>query len=309
MKAKLPKRMDRQAFTLIELLVVISIIGVLIGLLLSAVFKVLGRKDEVINRNDISEIAQGIENFKLKYGVDYIPSRLWLGKTKAAYDLSGNNQLHTDSFAYINRVWPRLNWGSGNLMVTHNWNNKAPAGYELRGEQVLVFFLGGVQINDVPMGFSTNPQQPDAVGGDRVNSFTFESRRLVTGPTPSNSSQFYLMYEHGYKDSDPKDKKPFLYFSAYKTKNGYDRYANLGPDTYQKAADNQLVYPYMEAWSPKRYYNSETYQIISAGRDSQFGTGTRAANTVFTGKGLALNNPGYDDMSNFYPNVLGIAIN
>jgi general secretion pathway protein G len=241
----------------------------------------------------------------------------------------------------------------------------------LEGEQCLVFFLGGIpQVNPdgsfTPTGFSTNPSNPAQAGGDRIPPFFggFKSNRLVQWP---GTAPGFPSYIDGY------GKTPYAYFSSYKTANGYNRYVYI-PNPYLPlvqgnpvTSDCQAlpsvdqfnnptngVFPYIQAgllpYPPYPapppgatppgannpvYMNSQTFQLISAGKNYTFGPGCLI--TGYPGFGPA--NPGnwygaplasngspmwtpsnasalngyqqsqagHDDISNFYDRLLGVA--
>ena len=64
------KHAYRRAFTLIELLVVIAIIGILIGITFGVARGVQSSQNEARAKADLASIAQGLEQFKSRYG-DY----------------------------------------------------------------------------------------------------------------------------------------------------------------------------------------------------------------------------------------------
>jgi RNA polymerase sigma factor (sigma-70 family) len=75
----------------------------------------------------------------------------------------------------------------------------------------------------------------------------------------------------------------YAYFSSYKKANGYNRYFGYsvnGQATYFSDCQMLGVWPYAHGNQPNlgfpnlRYLNSTTYQIISSGRDTIFGSGT-----------------------------------
>ena len=90
---------------------------------------------------------------------------------------------------------------------------------------------------------------------------------------------------------------PYVYFSGNNMKNGYDtmNYASgTTPVNTHYGLSPSFMHPGV---APIVYYNSDTYQIISAGLDGQFGTG--AMWPPISGKGNV------DDLSNFWDRQLG----
>jgi hypothetical protein len=231
----------------------------------------------------------------------------------------------------------------------------------LEGDQCLVFFLGGIQPLYVPppsppavlvtpatvTGFSTNQSNPAQIGGDRVPPFfEFKSNRLVPlskwlfdqgrwvfdqGGNPLLMNDFYA-YVDGY------GKFPYAYFSSYKTANGYNRYFSFAPGSILVTpglSDCQSlgvwpyaqsgVYPVAQATTMPSpiYLNSQTFQLISAGKKTELGFGP---GTVIAGiqqpQGNWIGAPtwtpsnpgplyqqgfaGYDDIANFYDRLLGV---
>jgi general secretion pathway protein G len=244
------------------------------------------------------------------------------------------SQLHQDSFAYLGRLWHQLNWntpqpaGGPPTWVGIDWNGsgKPSAAVPLEGDQCLVFFLGGIQVTSATgvndcIGFATDQKNPagilDRTTGkplDRVEPFfDFQSSRLKrVHQTVTDPNNVYFSYIDAY------EKAPFAYFSSYKKANGYNRYfASL------KASDcNTLgVWPYSDGI---KYHNSDTFQIISAGRDGIFGQGSNPGTnppptwtpaTADSSQALLPYRPGTkvlagsDDMSDFYDRMLGVPSN
>jgi prepilin-type N-terminal cleavage/methylation domain-containing protein len=290
------KRVPRPAFTLVELLVVMSIIAILVSLFVGAAIQVLKKVDETRNRNDITQLAEAEVNFQTKFNVDYMPSRIRL-LDSGSYDISQNtttgqpnNPLDYDSYNYIKRLWPRLQFP-----VDWNQNGVFTDDVILEGDQCLVFFLGGIN----GQGFSSNELAPTSPSGSRVGPFfEFKTNRLVDpGRATSPGYRVYI---------DAYGKLPFAYLSSYKTRNGYNRYYSA--TTPQSDCASLGVYPYCDrAFTDAngnlvpgvQYYNPETFQIISAGYDKKFGPGGAWA------PGAAISVNERDDMANFYENVLG----
>lgn len=72
-----PRRYRRPGFTLVELLVVITILGVLVALLVPAIWSAVRTANDARVSGEINTLASALEQFKLKYN-DYPPSRIIL---------------------------------------------------------------------------------------------------------------------------------------------------------------------------------------------------------------------------------------
>ena len=314
----------RGGFTLVELLVVIAIIAVLMGLLVPAVMRLMTKGPEVQVQSEISQLATAIENFKKTYNVSYIPSQIKL--CEFYQDYNQNNQLDKDSITYLLMLWPNLmqpdpaspgngpiwryggiDW-SGTGIQTNGW--AAPSRFwVLEGHQCLVFFLGGIPIQGTPagvMGFSSRDYDPAATGisgwgqkaqptGRKGPFFEFKSDRLVkisTAGTQKNGALFY-----SYVDPFGTNK-PYLYFSNYGTRNGYNSPLTSKYPTGDNAAFGPAPYgvqPYYERNTPVVFLNPSLFQILSAGADGNFGPGGQYTSATAGGLPTAAK----DDHSNF----------
>jgi general secretion pathway protein G len=287
------------------MLVVIFIIAILVGLITGAAIKVLGRARETRTATELGQLSAAVDNFKSSFKVKNPPSRIKLSET-CNYNLAV--QLDADSVQYLTSLFPRINLAPGTNI---DWNGDgtitpSPNGdYILEGDQCLVFFLGGIPstaggVNGCT-GFSTNPANPaDSTGlfSRTTPFFDFKSSRLfVRNPTvftPTGTPNF-LSYMDGF------NRQPYVYFSSYKTANGYNRYAStdcpsLGPP----------VSPYFEATSPStRFLRPDSFQIISAGPDGNLGAGGLWA-PAMAASVYPAGSPGADDMSNFSDRALGV---
>jgi prepilin-type N-terminal cleavage/methylation domain-containing protein len=296
----------RHGFTLIELLVVIFIIATLVGLITGAAIRVLARAAETRTATEIGQLSAAVDNFKSSFKVKNPPSRIKVSETCNYNVAGGPGTLDYDSVQYLTSLFPRINLAVGTNI---DWNGDgmitpSPAGdYILEGDQCLVFFLGGIPsagaVNGCT-GFSTNPANPadpPANGYARTPPFyDFKSSRLFVPNhnifTPTGTPNF-LAYKDGFNN------QPYVYFSSYKTANGYNRYASTDCPSLN-------VSPYFEATTPStRFLRPESFQIISAGPDGTFGLGglwaPAAASSVYP-QGSA----GADDLSNFSDRALGV---
>jgi prepilin-type N-terminal cleavage/methylation domain-containing protein len=305
----------RSAFTLVELLVVIMIIVVLVALTAGTVFKALERGAEVQNRNGITQLSNGVAAFKTKFG-RIPPSRIRLCRNVTTYANSpspaaaGGAQLDQDSIAFIHAMFPRCDaqWASQagiQWSQVQGWTGDTT----LEGEQCLVFFLGGIPANpngtNGGLGFSSNPADPSNFAGSTspIASFVnFEPSRLTFGQSFGQSNPYFFVY------NDPYDT-PYVYFSSYNARNGYPRYGTAVSDC---AAFN--VFPYIQNVNQNvnppitTFWNPDSFQIISAGRNGQKQGGGFGPGGLWTPANAgAIGAAGADDISNFYDQVLGHA--
>jgi hypothetical protein len=249
------------------------------------------------NRDDISVLSVAIDNFETTFAVTYLPSRFVLCETISDYKTGMSDpdpvtaQLYTDSFQYLSRVWPRIDFATdqpgppGWNGIDWNGNSVQDPPVILEGDQCLVFFLGGIQSNKEKklecLGFSLNGSNPAQAEGDRVGVFyQFKSSRLNARPNG------YFVYLDAY------GKTPLAYFSGYKVTNGYNRY---GTTDCKSIPDG----PYHDG--DGNYYNPDSFQVISAGADVKFGRGGKWT----PAKATEIDPDGRDDMSNFHPTLLG----
>jgi prepilin-type N-terminal cleavage/methylation domain-containing protein len=335
---RLQTRTRRGAFTLIELLVVIGIIAVLISLLAAGVMKALSKGPEATTRIEIGQLSQAIEAFKTKFKVPYVPSRIRLCEKLAHYTeapspgILGGQKLDNDSIEFLTRMFPRLNdpanpglspWTSPDPKQWVDWNGNgvldAPSVANnfliLEGDQALVFFLGGIPTYDPNgcLGFSTNPRNPAALGGDRITPFyEFKSTRLRFAKRTADNKAVIPMFFSYY---DGYNLMPYAYFSSYKSANGYNRYYSgqspisdcnfLRRNAANDKEQAQTVWPYVEAANPTvRFQKPDSYQIISAGADGVFGQGTDPRNPVLFWPSGLLPQQAKDDQANFAPRIL-----
>jgi general secretion pathway protein G len=301
---------------MVELLIVFAIIAVLVGMIVAAYSQIHIKAIQTQTRVEISQLDDAVANFKARFKV-YPPSMLFLSNRRQDYNPQGDvmDTLRSRSLAWIMQIWPDLDWNSG-----IDWSGGINTSYGptvLQGDQCLVFFLGGIPGPDGAVtGFSTNKRNPTQTGGDRVGPFfTFETSRLFTkrGGVPFYSYQ------------DPwVTGTPYVYFSSGRGRNGYNdgdaiyfyngmeflmiitpqggcvNVGSMAP-TDHNASGIISVAPYYWSTTNVTYSNPDTFQIISAGQDGQFGVGGRW-NPV-TG---AQDSFGRDDQSNFSDRPLGI---
>lgn len=288
---------ERSAFTMVEVMVVILILAILSSLISSVVVKGMDKATESQTRKEISEMEVALRAFMLDYGLtDPPPSYLYLSETDPLNTL-GKGDAQTAAF--LEKMFGK---NLGKLgYVDWNGNGQSDPPYAVQEKECLVFYLGGIPnsvavrggATPAPQGFSANNINPSAPGGKRKGPyFNFIASRLF--PQPQQVIPAWLGF---FFYIDPWMSKsgvlyqigtPYAFFSSRGIRSTYD----TSPDSGAK--------PYMT--SNGQYMNPNTYQILSAGRDGQFG------NPLWNPSSGALG-AGADDQANFSSTLLGAGQN
>src|SRR5438067_686765 len=93
----------RRGFTLIEMLVVMLIIAVLVALTAGVVLKILEKGPEVKRRSDISQMTDGIAQFKTVFKLtEPPPSRFALRADITQYNT--NDKLEKESMLFLQKI-------------------------------------------------------------------------------------------------------------------------------------------------------------------------------------------------------------
>jgi hypothetical protein len=286
-------------------MVVITIIAVLVALAAGAVWRVISNVPKTKTRTEISQFEVSVAATKKELNdVAYLPSRLKLSE-RGSYPLRNTaGTLDNISVSFLQKAFGKninLTDQSATLTVGSSptagswldWNGDGvvAADTTLFGDQVLVFYLGGIPVPSSlggpgTLGFSTNPQNPTAAGGTRKGPyFEFSASRLVM------QSNGFFQYLDGFTPGTP-----YIYFSSNKSGNDYNQTGD---------SPSFAVNPYYEGSSATpRYMKPTTFQIISAGPDGFFGPGGLWSSTTgSTAAGAA------DDLANFSRYPLGSPVN
>ena len=264
-------RSYRQAFTLVEMLVVIVIIAILAGLLLPAVNMARNAAIRTKIAMEIQQFEQGIEAYRQKY-------------TDIPPDFSDRDVVRR----HIYTAWPNIDSAEVARVDVVFWVDPtaAPGDSDYHATKVspaeaLVFWLGG---------FSTNPRRPfTGAGGPFLDDssgviIAYNPDRLVGGMdldrarlNPADDGDFFPVFA-------PKGLlAPYVYFDS-RTYGGLLKPPAAVVNGYYTAPNMGTAKPYLttrpSATSGYGYewVNRDSYQIISAGQDNNYGSDFFLAN-------------------------------
>jgi len=256
-----PTRIDRRGgFTLIELIMVIAIIAALAALIFPAINSVRSNVKVAEVRQEISGLESAIADFELKFG-QAPPSQITLHEEGGTWS--------AQSRGIIRSLWPKFDFTQDR---DFNGDSTSDATFNLKGDQCLVFFLGGFWNSTSGFrGFSPIPTNPFASANSVPSSpvgpfFDFDISRVVdvNGGVGGASYSAPLEFFPVYFDPIPDQQKPYIYASSYDG-TGYN-----GGDVITAASGTSFSGYVNSGNTP---WKSKTFQIISPGFDGDYGNG------------------------------------
>ncbi|MFL5329642.1 MAG: type II secretion system protein [Gemmataceae bacterium] len=292
---------SRPGFTLVEVIVVITILSILFALAAGAVFRAQQTAYDMKAGAEIQQIATGIENFKQKYGVGYMPSQLVL--KNALWNYNTSIPIERESKKFLLQMFPRIatqtNPGKPGEPTFIGWtgDNNPTSKITLNGCECLVFFLGGRVISTgttaAPFGFTSDPVNPwpDPTSATPSKqrgsvSFEFDVTRLMISPfntplSPINPATFVYLDSFASGQND----MPYFYFSSYKSGNDYNPYGTdvvngtsaqvVNPPASWTSISPFQIAPFMNSQNlnnaQNRFHNPNGFQLISAGKNKRVG--------------------------------------
>jgi prepilin-type N-terminal cleavage/methylation domain-containing protein len=286
-------RTRRVGFSLIELLVVIAIIAILVSLSLAAAMKIITVMPRTQSNYEIGKLQQSLQAAQQAYnGLQTLPSQLVLYNNLASYNSAAPGTPAYNTGQALNvmfgsrflRSGSTVSWDGTPQMIGAAANPAylPNASFTLEGDQALVFYLGGIPTTsggaNQCLGFSNNPVDPTAAGGTRIGPFyQFPSSRLIklAHTTNGNATNAFFSFVDPYQKNQP-----------------YAFFGTTAVNVYSADCPTLGVAPYFQG---TQFFNPNTFQIISAGADGQFGPGGASWSTTAG----ALNAPTRDNQSNF----------
>ena len=277
---------SQRGFTLIELMIVLVIIGILAALILPAVMRATdtARTTEVVNEMQ-NKLKASITQFKTTFGTNP-PSSVTIHETGTAWGSAPRDRR------IVKQLWQQFDFS---LDRDFNGDGDTADTITLDGAECLVFFLGGMAdgTSGALRGFSKNPRNPFAIdNGSRDGPF-FEFQGGFDTTTKAPTGRLVDTDNDGapeYVDTLASQTNPYVYFSSYDGA-GYRTADNAG----------RIAAPYYKDAALKVPYNEDSFQIISPGRDFQYGSGGHfdPENPPLSGSADG------DNITNFHSGLLG----
>jgi len=262
-------------FTLVELLVVVAIIGILASLITAAAWRAVITARNAAIKVEITKLDLACKAFKEKFG-DYPP------------DFSDYDALTR----FLKRAFPNATSYPTAFRKQSDFVNAKDL---YNPATALGFWLSG----PAGKGFSANTQNPfdvDASGAytstvyaSRIAPFyDFDASRLTSLAAATTAYRYY--------PPNVTNSAPYVYFRA--TASGVYNSSYSWPTGSAWPTTTSL--PPLPYFQNSVYINPKGYQILCAGRDGVYGTGTNYPGGVSVSTTItAYTDTQYDDMSNF----------
>ncbi len=290
---------NRRGFTLVELLVVIVIIIILMGLLTPVLILALARARDARIMAEVGNLDSAIKSYKERYGT-YPPSDF------SNLNTNGPVAIHLQKAFPRCNITTELQWISQNSSTYGGNATISPA-------QAMVFWLYGFT-SDVehPLSGITNGENLAA-----TPLFPFEQTRVTmpwTSGAPAWAQRFGI-----YTAADGLGA-PYVYFAAQNYLNASGGLVAPFPGSWTGQGSGQgTCRPYF-ADTPNNgangtypvFANANSFQIISAGQDGNYGNGDcsyPSGGTNFGPSGVVAYGPfDADNITNFSSKTMGDAV-
>lgn len=278
----------RPAFTLVELLMVVTIIGILIGLLLPAVYYGMQTVKKGAIGLEVQTLASAVEQYKNKYSQGYPPD----GSNVAEFERHYKGIFRNIAASEFLAVRAACNAVNGAPSALSSVSGVVVPAY-MDPPEALVFALGGFSTDPLhPFTGPGGPIQQVSAGVFQYNTdrnepiYEFKEAQLTIDTSGGTAlSDDETLYGLGTNDAMPVYRGPWgkqapvVYFKSYSFAAGGGRFFNnygstmIGfarPYKSDKLNTNVPATP-VNAEEYYKYMNDRGFQLISAGLDDTFG--------------------------------------
>jgi len=269
-----PARPVRRAFTLVELLVVITIIAILIGLLIVTLGPIIVRSSDFRLQSEIEQLAAACEKFKDEFG--FYPPDFHNDNFLVDPTANGSPSNPLEAIADYATVRPSLlqilNTGWPNHMETQPApSDPSKERLQVWWEEIGMYLAQSAHETGLWywLGQTFNDAQYPLTGRDansiRKVFFEFDNQRLHDFSLVDAAANRVPAGRLWHYEQDGYGETPYVYFHS--TSYG----ALWAPtETDDLQGDLDLIGVYVDP-QPAQAYNLNSFQIIAAGVDLDFG--------------------------------------
>jgi prepilin-type N-terminal cleavage/methylation domain-containing protein len=257
---------SRSGFTLVEILVVITIIGLVAGIALPAIGQALARARNAAIKTEIDMMHMAVMNYRNEYGS--FPPSITLATSTTDWGAR-----------HLSRTFPRVSLVTATSQLPRiTFNNMSG------GTLTLTAITPANSLSLWLHGYTSDPTQPiwaTTASGTlaRQKMYDFDTTRMSSGTAPT-------AFLPGVYHAAGKPGSPYIYIDSRAYTSGawppsgtsYRIVTNSGTTTFTISGST-----YAPQVNPVTgtFFNLDTFQILSAGRDEVWNTD--------------------DDLSNFWP--------
>lgn len=267
----------RPGFTLVELAVVIGIISLLAAALIPAIYGAVGKAKEARMTIELAAIGKALERYKLDHG-EYPPDfvEVAIAKENGVNVTDRANLAEQIISAHMSRNFRRRS--DRDLPRTMSGQRNQELLANLNPTNALVFWLGG---------FTSDPTLPLAGSSAKVPIYEFDKGRFIPGsisaytvvsltgtdypdPVPAASSTVV----EGYSPPGDPNNTPFTYYRSIGSPGQEYDFAVHWVGLRQSNDLSVPAPPFQSSTSSAaspEYAAAGKFQIITAGRDGEFG--------------------------------------
>lgn len=236
---------NQRAWRRIRLWAILALVSAIVSLLTSA-FSVRRMSRLSQSKAELTRFESALAAFKARFGC-LPPGHIELSEC--------GEKWTTSSRRSIRRIWPQYDFDQ---KVDLNADGDTDDVHVLSGAECLVFFLGGVRVSGLPVGFGVEPGHPFREGSTVGPFYEFELDRFVDVDGDDWAE---------YVGPLPDQRTPILY-SGPLAEGTFDPRVL---DVFKSGSSRNMQSLYVDA--NDRFWKPNSYQLVNPGTDNEYGTG------------------------------------